>query len=105
MRSVGKFSDYVGMEALLRILPIINVAIYIFAFSIAYLRGQKMTLYVVLFVIQLVLAIMEVKRVGHSGGGDAAGNGMALGFLHLIYRTIQAILLIVLIIVFVRKVF
>ena len=93
------------METLLRVLPIVNVVVYIFVFCIAYYREQKVTSYVFLLIIQLILVVMEVKRVGYTGGGDAAGNGMALGFLHLIYRAIQTVLLVILIIVFIRKIF
>lgn len=93
------------METFFRIVPFVNILIYVIAFAVAYNRGQKITAYVVLLVIQLVLFVMQTKKVGYSGGGDAAGNGMEMGFLYLIYQGLQIIVFIILLIVFFRKAF
>ena len=92
------------METFLRIFPFVNILLYVIAFAVAYNRGHNITAYVILVVIQLVLFVMQTKKVGFTGGGDAAGNGMAMGFLYLIYQGLQIIAFIILLTVFFRKV-
>jgi hypothetical protein len=93
------------MEAFLRVFPFVNILLYVIAFAVAYNRAHNFTAYIVLLIIQLVVFVMQAKKVGYTGGGDAAGNGMEAGFLYLIYEGVQIIVFIILLIVFFRKVF
>ncbi len=91
------------MEPFMRGLIGLNVLAYIVAFGLGYYRNQNLTIYVVFLVIQIIIWFMDVKKVGYTGGGDAAGNGMEAGFLGLMYFGLQMVVMIVLIVTLFKR--
>ncbi|HEY0742162.1 MAG TPA: hypothetical protein VGD40_11900 [Chryseosolibacter sp.] len=91
------------MEQFMRILVILNVLLYVPALTLAFHRGQGVKIYLVYMAIQAILLLMQVNKVGFSGKGDAAGNGMEAGLLFVLYFAIQMVVFIVLIVTFIRK--
>lgn len=87
----------------MRLIIVLSILSYALAFGFGYYKNHNVTAYVIYFVIQVILFIMQQNKVGYSGKGDAAGNGMEAGLLALMYYALQGLVLIVLIVTFVRK--
>lgn len=81
----------------------INIMLYVFGIWRGIKRRRSVTVYYVFLAVQVILLVMEFFEVGYVGGGDAMGNGMERGFLHIAYIGVQILLAIALLVVFIIK--
>jgi hypothetical protein len=92
------------MKTFIIIIVTVNLLLYALAFRISLTKHQSIVIYCVCLGIQLLLLLLELNNVGYvGGGGDAAGDGMAQGYLHFMYIILQVIVAFFVLLTFVMR--